>query len=262
MKLRSLAIVTATAALAIAVFAQQQGAPPQGQPGRGAGGGRGGRGAPVGALEESGFRPIFDGTLKGWDGDPDFFKIVNGVMTGETTTEHQPKQNIFIIWRGGHPGDFELKLDYKLSGADTGNSGIQYRSEELPDVARWVLKGYQADIDARQVYTGQIYEERGRGFLALRGMFSYIGDGKRPGSTSSLGDGEELKKFIKLEDFNEIHIVAKGNFIVQSINGHVMSMVLDDDRVGRRMAGLIGIQLHRTPGPLKIEAKNIRLKDL
>ena len=248
--------------MALAVFAQQQppaGAPPQGQPGRGGRGG--GRGAPLGPLEESGFRPIFDGTLKDWDGDPDFWKIVNGVMTGETTTEHQPKVNIFMIYRGSQPGDFELKMDYKLSGADTGNSGIQYRSQELPDQGRWVLKGYQADIDARQVYTGQIYEERGRAFLALRGMFSYIGEGKK-GSVSSLGDGEELKKFIKQEDFNEIHIVAKGNFIVQSINGHVMSMLLDDDRVGRRMAGLIGIQLHRTPGPLKIEAKNIRLKDL
>ena len=102
MKKRILVTLTATAAIAIAVFGQQQGAPPQGQPGRGAGGGRGGgRGTPVGPLEEAGFRPIFDGTLKGWDGDPDFFKIVNGVMTGETTTEHQPKQNIFIIWRGG-----------------------------------------------------------------------------------------------------------------------------------------------------------------
>ena len=260
MKVRTTVILVATAAIAFAVFAQQQGAPPAGQPGRG---GRGaGRGAPVSPLEESGFHPIFDGTLKGWDGNPDFWKVVNGVMTGETTADHQPKQNEFIIWRGGQPGDFELKLDYKLSGADTGNSGIQYRSEELPDVARWVLKGYQADIDARQVYTGQIYEERGRGFLALRGQFSYVGDGKKVGSISSLGDGDELKKIIKQDDFNEIHIVAKGNFIVQSINGHVMSMLLDDDRVGRRMGGVLGIQLHRTPGPLKIEAKNIRLKDL
>src|SRR5690349_13598286 len=147
MKLRIAAGLAALAAIVIAQQPQQgQGQqPPEGQAGRGGRGGRGGggRGTPVGPLEASGFRPIFDGTMKGWDGDPDFWKIVNGVMTGETTTEHQPKQNIFIIWRGGQPGDFELKLDYKLSGADTGNSGIQYRSEELPDVARWVLKGYQ-----------------------------------------------------------------------------------------------------------------------
>jgi len=159
-------------------------------------------------------------------------------------------------------GDFELKLEYRLTGANTGNSGIQYRSEELPDVAKWVLKGYQADIDANQTYTGQIYEERGRGFLALRGMFSYIRDGKKVGAVSSLGDGAELKNFIKIEDWNEMHIIARGNVIVQMMNGHVMSMLIDDDKAGRKMSGLIGIQLHRTPGPLKIEAKNIRLKEM
>jgi hypothetical protein len=248
---------------ACALWAQQQGvAPSQGQPGRGPGG-RGGRGgSPVPPLEETGFRQIFDGTMKDWDGDPDFWKITDGVMTGETTAEHQPPQNIFCIWRGGKPADFELKLQYRLTGANTGNSGIQYRSEELPDVAKWVLKGYQADIDAEQRYTGQIYEERGRGFLAMRGMFSYIPDGKRPGAVSSLGDSAELKSLIKLNDWNDIHIIAQGNTIIQIMNGRVMSMLIDDDKAGRKMSGLIGIQLHRTPGPLKIEAKNIRLKDL
>jgi hypothetical protein len=251
-------------AIAMAVCAQQQQTPPpaeQKQGGRGRGGG--GRGTPVAPLEESGFRPIFDGqSMKGWDGDPAFWKVVDGVMTGETTADHQPAQNIFCIWRDGKPADFELKLQYRLTGASSGNSGIQYRSEELPDVAKWVLKGYQADIDANQTYTGQIYEERGRGFLALRGMFSYIPDGKKAGSVSSLGDGAELKSFIKIEDWNEMHIIARGNVIVQMMNGHVMSMLIDDDKAGRKMSGLIGIQLHRTPGPLKIEAKNIRLKDL
>lgn len=263
MKLRSLVILAAAAFTAL-LSAQQQ--PPAGQPGRGPGGqaGRGaGRGTPVAPLEESGFRPIFDGkTMQGWDCDPDFFKVVDGVLTGETTAEHQPKQNIFCIWRGGQPADFELKLQYKLSGANSGNSGIQYRSEELPNVAKWVLKGYQADIDANQTFTGQIYEERGRGFLALRGMFSYVPDGKKVGSVSSLGDPAELKNFIKTEDFNEMHIIARGNVIVQMMNGHVMSMLIDDDKAGRKMSGLIGIQLHLTPGPMKIEAKNIRLKDL
>jgi hypothetical protein len=268
-----LACVSALA-FVMALPAQQGGAapagqqPPAGQPGRGGPGGPGGRGgrggggSQVPALEESGFRSIFDGqTLTGWDGDPAFWKVTNGIMTGETTVDHQPPQNIFIIWRGGEPADFELKLQYRLTGASTGNSGIQYRSVELPDVAKWVLKGYQADIDARQVYTGQIYEERGRGFLALRGQFSYIGDGQKAGAVSSLG-GDDLKGIIKLEDWNDMHIIARGNTIVQIMNGRVMSMLIDDDKANRKMSGLIGIQLHRTPGPLKIEARNIRLKDM
>jgi len=256
MSKRTLAFIVGACAL----WAQQQGTAPQpGQPGRkGGGGGFGG----VPPLAETGFRPIFDGTMKNWDGDPDFWKVKDAILTGETTAEHQPPQNIFCIWRGGKPADFELKLQYRLTGANTGNSGIQYRSEELPDVAKWVLKGYQADIDAQQRFTGQIYEERGRGFLAMRGMFSYIPEGKRAGAVSSLGDGAELQKLIKLEDWNDIHIIARGNTIIQMMNGRVMSMVVDDDKSGRKMSGLIGIQLHKTTGPMKIEAKNIRLKDL
>src|SRR5258708_223863 len=178
---------------AVIAFAQQPGQPPAGRGGQG--GGRGNMFAPV---VETGFRSIFDGqSLKGWDGDPDFWRVEGGVMIGETKADHQPKQNIFCIWRDGKPANFELKMDYKLTGANTGNSGIQYRSVELPDVAKWVLKGYQADIDAQQTYTGQIYEERGRAFLALRGMFSYIPDGKKAGAGASLGDAAEVKSLIK-----------------------------------------------------------------
>ncbi len=87
----------------------------------------------------------------------------------------QPQQNTFLIWRGGSPADFELRLQYRLTGF---NSGIQYRSIELPDI-KWAMKGYQFDMDGEQQYTGQIYEERARGFLAMRGQFTYIGsDGK------------------------------------------------------------------------------------
>jgi len=218
------------------------------------------RGPAVAPLEESGFTQIFDGTsLKGWDCDPEFWRAENGVMIGETQAEHQPKQNIFCIWKGGSPADFELKLQYKLTG-ETGNSGVQYRSVELPNVAKWVLKGYQADIDGRQVYTGQVYEERGRGFLALRGQIAYIGDGKKTGSIGSTGTGDELKALIKTDDWNELHIIARGNTIIQLLNGRVMAVVVDDDKANRKMDGEIGIQLHVTKAAMKIESKNIRIK--
>ena len=88
-------------------------------------------------LEENGFTQIFDGkSLGGWDCDPDFWRAEGGEIIGETRPDHQPKQNIFCIWGGGKPADFELRLQYKLTG-ETGNSGIQYRSVELPDVAKW-----------------------------------------------------------------------------------------------------------------------------
>ncbi len=213
-------------------------------------------------LKETGFRPIFDGkTLKGWDCDTDFWKVQEGAIVGQSTTDHQPKQNTFCIWKGGQPGDFELKAEYRLTGTNEGNSGIQYRSVELPKVANWVMKGYQADIDLKQQYTGQIYEERARGFLALRGQIAYVGNEAKAGSIGSLGTDAELRSLIKDGDWNAIHIIARGNVLIQLINGHVMSTLIDDDPAHRKMQGEIGIQLHRLPNAaMKIEMREIRLK--
>src|SRR5690242_12021376 len=84
--------------------------------------------AQVPPLAESGFKLLFDGkSMSGWDCDPAFFRVEGGEIIGETRADHQPAQNIFCIWKNGTPGNFELKLQYKLTGA-TGNSGIQYRS--------------------------------------------------------------------------------------------------------------------------------------
>jgi hypothetical protein len=206
--------------------------------------------------DETGFKAIFDGqTLNGWDGDPKLWRIESGNIVGETTAETMPKQNSFLIWRGGSPADFELKAQYRLGAV---NSGIQYRSIEVPDI-RWAMKGYQADIDAEERFTGQIYEERGRGFLALRGQFTYIGEGKKPGVVGSLGDVAQLKGLIQNGGWNEYHIIARGNVITQILNGRVMSMLVDDDAPNRKLSGLIGIQLHLGP-PMKIEVRNIRIK--
>jgi hypothetical protein len=211
---------------------------------------------PIAQVEEFDYKPIFDGTsLKGWEGDPTFWRVENGALIGETTKEKQPAQNTFLIWRGGSPANFELRLDYKLTGF---NSGIQYRSVEVPGL-KWAMKGYQADIDGEQRYTGQIYEERARGFLALRGQFTYIGEGRKPAVVGSLGDGEELKKLIKGDGWNSMLIIARGNTLIQVLNGRVMSMLIDDDTTGRKMEGLLGIQVHKGP-PMKIEVKNIRIK--
>ncbi len=212
-------------------------------------------------AEETGFTPIFDGkSLNGWDCDPDFWKVENGEMVGQTTPEHQPPQNIFCIWKGGRPADFELRLDYKLIGED-GNSGVQYRSEEMPEVAKWVLKGYQADIDGKQTFTGQVYEERIRGFVALRGQIVYVPDGGKPGWIGTLGNAEDLKNTIKSGDWNSMDIIARGNILIQMINGRVMSILIDDDKAHRKLDGEIGIQLHKLKSGMTIETRNIRIKN-
>jgi hypothetical protein len=78
-------------------------------------------------ASDLGFKSIFDGrTLQGWDGDPVYWRVENGCIVGEITPETIVKRNTFLIWRGGAPKDFELKVEYRISAQ--GNSGINYRS--------------------------------------------------------------------------------------------------------------------------------------
>lgn len=238
------------AMLAATSLILQQG-PPRGQ----------GRGPGIEALspeDRAGFEAIFDGkTLKGWDGDPQFWRVENETIVGESTAEKPVKLNTFLIWRGGQPKDFELKLEYRMNST---NSGVQYRSVELPEVGKWVLKGYQADIDFENRYTGQLYEERGRGFLAMRGQMTSLQAGKKQ-IIANLRSGDDLKALIKTNDWNQVHIIARGNVLIHIFNGHLMAQAVDDDATGRALGGLLGFQLHTGP-PMKLELRNIWLKNL
>lgn len=208
------------------------------------------------AISDGGFKPIFDGkSFTGWEADTSFWHIDNGVLVGEVTAEHQLKNNTFFIYTAAEPGDFELKAEYRIS-AD-GNSGIQYRSTKVPDL-QYALQGYQADIDGGNVYTGQLYEERGRGFLAKRGEIARIPLNGAPVIEDSTGNSDALKAFIK-SDWNDIHLIVKGNHIQHFINGKLMSEATDLDTVKGRSTGLIGLQLHVMP-KMKVEYRNIQLK--
>jgi hypothetical protein len=100
------------------------------------------------------------------------------------------------------------------------------------------MKGYQADIDGENQFTGQIYEERGRGFLAMRGQATFIPDGGRPKVIGNLQQTpDELKALIKTADWNQVHLIARGSTITQILNGAVMSMVVDGDLKNRQLGG-------------------------
>ncbi len=225
--------------------------------------------------DKDGFVKIFNGkTLAGWEGDPTYWHVENGNLVGEITPSTLLKTNSFIIWQGGSPADFEIKLEFKIT--KSGNSGVNYRSSLLTDVPH-ALRGYQADIDGANNYTGQNYEERARTTLA------YIGErvsvNVLPNSTDalkdhiknnawlvrtvnvSLGKEDELIKTIKSDDWNTCHIVAKGNRLLHYINDVLMSDVTDNDTVNRKSEGLIGVQVHVGP-PMKVEYRNIRLKQI
>jgi len=203
---------------------------------------------------------IFDGkTLNNWDGDPRFLRVEDGAITGQTTKENALERNTFLIWRGGEVCNFELELEYRITG---GNSGIQYRSWEDPDkLGKWVVGGYQADVDSSQEprWGGILYEEQGRGFLAERGQKTIIREDHKPHVVETFGDADHLYSHIKFEDWNSYHIIAKGYHFIHEINGHVMIESTDKDLYERRKCGLLAFQLHWGE-PMKLEIRNIRLK--
>lgn len=221
---------------------------------------------------EAEFEAIFDGkTLAGWEGDSVYWSVQEGAITGTITPETLLKANTFLIWQDGQPGDFELKAEFKIS--ESGNSGINYRSELVEDVP-FALKGYQADIDGKNNYTGQNYEERKRATLAYRGQETKItsqpeGVGVREyvernawkglNVEKEIGDRAELGSLIKAGEWNSIHIVAKGNVMKHYVNGQLMSEVHDEDPKNRMESGYLGVQVHVGP-PMTVQYKDIMLK--
>jgi len=230
--------------------------------------------APIQAKDaQDGFTPIFDGkSIQGWEFDPVYWSVKDGVIVGEITAATLLKNNTFIIWKGGELGDFELKVDYWIS--ENGNSGVQYRSDRYTELP-YALKGYQADIDGANRYTGQNYEERKRTTLAYRGQRTqinaqpddiaavggYVANNAWKGLSlvNELGDRAALGNLIKKGEWNTIHIVAKGNLMKHYVNGTLMSEVEDADTKNRKLSGLFGFQVHVGP-PMKVMFKNILLK--
>ena len=215
------------------------------------------------ARGEDGFKPIFDGkTLQGWEGDPKLWRVEEGAIIGQTTTENPTKDNTFLIWRGGKLADFELKLEFRLPNAGFANSGVQYRSRQEPKkVGRWVVAGYQADMDGENRYSGILYDERGRGILAVRGQKTVVGVDHHPKLVEQFADSNELAKVINNRQWNEYDIIAQGNHLVQKINGRLTIDVTDNDPQNRKLEGILALQIH-VGEPMKVQFRNIRLKDL
>jgi hypothetical protein len=231
---------------------------PAGQPGRGRAGGVFPETEPD---DNAGFVPIFDGkTLEGWDGDPQFWRVENGEIVGETTPEKVVTLNNFLIWRGGTVRDFELKVEFRLNGT---NSGIQYRSTEVPKIGKWVLKGYQADIDFTQGYLGNVHDERGRAptgeghvVLARRGEVTRTVEGPKYKVIGTIGDATLLRGVMNVNGWNQYHIIARGPVLMQFINGQLMAVAIDEDTRHAVPEGLLGFQMHVGP-PFKIQYRNV-----
>ncbi|MHB8902803.1 MAG: family 16 glycoside hydrolase [Thermoguttaceae bacterium] len=212
------------------------------------------------AADEEGFQSLFDGkTLEGWDGNPKWWSVQDGAITGTTDANEPLAYNEFCIWRGGEVDDFVLRFKYRLIG---GNSGVQYRSFEAGKP--WSIGGYQGDFASNEQFTGILYGEQYRGILALRGQKVVIGPDHKSKVVEQFGDAAELQKFIKMDDWNDYEVIFKGFTVTHVINGHKMIEATDEDVEMRRRGGLLAFQIHRVPKgeAMKVQVKDIRLKRL
>ena len=202
---------------------------------------------------------LFNGKdLKGWSGNPALWSVKDGSITGQTTKENPTKGNTFLIYTNGLVDDFELRLQYKIVG---GNSGIQYRSKVI-NSNNWVVGGYQGDFEAGKTYSGILYEEQGRGILAKRGEKVVIKeDTGKPEVVGSLGKSEDIQNKIKNEDWNEYVIIAKGNHLQHFINGTQTIDCIDEQKSKAAKSGILALQLHAGP-PMTVQFKDIRIKPL
>jgi hypothetical protein len=211
-------------------------------------------------------RRIFNGRdLSGWNGDPRLWSVRDGAIHGETTAENPAQGNTFIIWQDGVTKDFELRLSFRCNASN--NSGIQYRSQHITDGVRnkWVVRGYQHEIRNEvelPSVSGFIYDEGGsRGRICLVGEQATWGaDGKKQ-VTGTLITQPEFRELFKLDEWNDVVIVARGNRIQHYLNDRLIVDFTDDDPQRALRAGVLALQLH-AGSPMWAEYKDIRIKEI
>ena len=173
-----------------------------------------------------------------WVGRSDIWTIKDGVVVGET--KEDPKYNTFFVSKKKY-SDFEMTCKIQLKGG-IGNSGIQIRST-LKDDKKFIVAGPQVDVGAG--YWGSLYGE---------GIGGMMQPSKKP----------DIEKAVKVEEFNEYHIVAKGTKITIKINGTTM---VDNDfpnMPGKESAkpapteGIIAFQAHAGYKSMRVEFKDIK----
>jgi hypothetical protein len=215
-----------------------------------------------------GMEQLFNGTdLAGWDGDPRLWSVRDGVIHGETTPENAAKGNTFLVWQGGDVGDFELRLSFRCNA--TNNSGIQYRSKRITDEKapnKWVVRGYQHEIRNEHKFPnvpGFIYDEGGgaggrQRICQVGEQATWKPEGKEV--AAALIDQEEFTKLMKIDDWNDVVIIAQGNHVRHYLNGR---LILDftDEHPSALAQGVLALQLHGGK-PMWAEYKDIRYKRL
>lgn len=202
---------------------------------------------------------IFDGrTLAGWEGNPQSWSVEDGAITGTIADGRRLAKNEFIYWKG-EVADFELTAEFRLSGVPSANSGIMFRAQKGADGH---AAGYQADMDQGATWLGRIYDEHGRALLVERGArVSISPDGRR--WTEKFGEPAAYASLARPNNaWNTYRILASASHVEVWINGIRVSVLDDHETAHADLAGLIALQLHSGPGPVKVQFRNLQLTSL
>lgn len=187
-----------------------------------------------------GFTSLFNGKdLSGWkqiNGTADY-KVEDGVIVG-TTAEGSP--NSFLCTEKNY-GDFILEFEVLVDNRL--NSGVQIRSESLPDYRNGRVHGYQVEI-AINGSAGRIYDEARRGTWL----------------DAEEDQTEEKKNAFKKNEWNHYRVEAIGDSIKTWVNGTQIVDIKDD----MTKEGFIGLQVHSFKGesPAQVRWRNICLKEV
>jgi len=225
----------------------------------------GAEGPQTAPAEPAGMNRIFNGKdLTGWDGDPRLWSVRDGAIHGETTAENPTNGNTFLIWKGGTTRDFELRLSFRCIAAN--NSGIQYRSRHITEGKvrnAWGVRGYQHEIRNQAELpsvSGFIYDEGGkRGRMCLVGEAATWGEDGTKQVTGKLIEADEFAKLFKLDDWNDVVIIAVGPRIRHYLNGRLILDCTDKHPELALREGVLALQLHAGK-PFWVEFKDVRIK--
>ncbi|TWU24270.1 Arylsulfatase [Novipirellula galeiformis] len=208
--------------------------------------------------DKQGFVRAFDGkTLRQWSGDPQYWSVQEGALTG--VTDGSLKSNRFITWENSTIRNFDLRVKVKVTAG--GNSGLQYRGTSRPDLGLDIVTGYQCDVVANNPnYNGMLYEEQGRRILAHTGEKVIIDNEGRSWVVGKLAGSEAIKDF-DTEAWHDYRVLVRGNHHQHWIDGHPTADLIDFDEKGRSLEGVLAVQVHVGPA-MKIQYKDFKIKHL
>ena len=183
------------------------------------------------------WQDLFNGeNLEGWEklnGTAEY-KVEDGAIVG---ISQMNTPNTFLATNEVYD-DFILEFEFKVD--DGLNSGVQFRSNSLPEFHEGRVHGYQFEIDpSERAWTGGVYDEARRGWLY------------------PLNYNPEGQKAFKNGEWNKARVEAIGNSIRTWVNDVPCTDLLDNTTA----SGFIALQVHSI-GSAEQEGKTVAWRNI